>query len=171
MSDQKLSHFDDLGRSRMVDVGDKPVTDRFARAAGRIKMLPSTLARIRDRSVDKGDVLSVARLAGILGAKKTSDIIPLCHPLPISSVNVDFRFADEQYLEVEAQVKVSAKTGAEMEALTAVTTAALTVYDMCKSIDREMELLDFKLIEKRGGKSGHFLNPNVSNHGQSPKEQ
>ena len=159
MTNQPLSHFDDQGRARMVDVGDKPLTDRFARAAGRIKMAASTLERIRDRRVEKGDVLAVARLAGIMAAKKTPDLIPLCHPLPLASVDVDFQFVDNVHLDVEARVRVTGQTGAEMEALTAAAAAALTVYDMCKSIDREMELLQLRLVEKSGGKSGHFVHP------------
>ena len=156
MTDPTLTHFDDQGRARMVDVGGKPTTDRFAKAAGRIKMSPATLTRIRDRNVEKGDVLAVARLAAIMAAKKTPDLIPLCHPLPLAAVDVDFRFVDECQLEVEVQVRVTGQTGAEMEALTAAATAALTVYDMCKSLDRGMEVLQLRLIEKWGGKSGHF---------------
>lgn len=171
MTNQPLSHFDDQGRARMVDVGDKPSTDRFARAAGRIKMAASTLERIRDRRVEKGDVLAVARLAGIMAAKKTPELIPLCHPLPLASVDVDFQFVDNVHLDVEARVRVTGQTGAEMEALTAAAAAALTVYDMCKSIDREMELLQLRLVEKSGGKSGHFVHPRATNHVDSPSDQ
>jgi cyclic pyranopterin phosphate synthase len=152
-----LTHFDDQGASRMVAVGDKPVTNRLARASGRVVMQPDTLARICNRELAKGDVLEVARLAGIMAAKRTSDLIPLCHPLPLDAVTVNFGFPDEQTVAIEAEVRVTAKTGVEMEALTAVTVAALTIYDMCKAIDRGMTIEQIQLDEKSGGKSGHFV--------------
>lgn len=152
-----LSHFDDSGASRMVDVGAKPITPRLARAAGRIAFSPTTLQAILDRKIAKGDVFEVARLAGIMAAKKTSELIPLCHALGLDSVGIDFRPLDDRTVEIEATVRVQARTGVEMEALTAVTVAALTVYDMCKSLDRDMTLGPFELREKSGGKSGHYL--------------
>jgi cyclic pyranopterin phosphate synthase len=157
---ESLSHFDDQGRSRMVDVSDKAVTSRFARASGRVSMQPATLRLIRERGIGKGDVLEVARLAGIMAAKQTSTLIPLCHPLPLAAVELDFAFPDETSVTLEAQVRVDAKTGAEMEALVAVSAAALTVYDMCKSVDREMTVEFVRLEEKSGGKSGHFRRVN-----------
>ena len=153
----QLSHFDESGASRMVDVGAKPETERTARASALVRMLPATLALIRDKQVAKGDVLEVARLAGIMAAKKTAELIPLCHPLGLDSVGLDFRAIDERTLGIESTVRVEARTGVEMEALTAVTVAALTVYDMCKSMDRGMALGPFVLMEKCGGKSGHFV--------------
>lgn len=152
-----LSHFDESGASRMVDVGAKAETNRVARASAVLRMRPATLALIRNKEVSKGDVLEVARLAGIMAAKKTSDLIPLCHPLPLTSVKLDFRFTDDGALRIEAAVTVFARTGVEMEALTAVTVAALTVYDMCKSADREMTVETVRLEEKDGGGSGHFV--------------
>ncbi len=151
-----LTHFDELGASRMVDVSGKPVTLRVARAAGEVRMAAATLARIRAGDVAKGDVLAVARLAGIMGAKRTAELIPLCHPLALEAVRVDFSFVDERTLRAEAQVQVTGRTGVEMEALTAVSVALLTVYDMCKSIDREMVIATIELLEKTGGRSGHF---------------
>ena len=151
-----LTHFDPTGASRMVDVGDKPLTDRIARASGRVRMLPATLQRIQDRSLAKGDVLEVARLAGIMAAKRTGELIPLCHPLPLDAVSVSFSFPDDQTVAIEAEVRVTARTGVEMEALVAVSAATLTVYDMCKAIDRGMVIERIQLEEKSGGKSGHF---------------
>jgi cyclic pyranopterin phosphate synthase len=151
-----LSHFDESGANRMVDVGDKQASRRVARASGRVRMAADTLALVRDKRAAKGDVLEVARLAGIMAAKRTSDLIPLCHPLPIESVLIDFAFANEQTLQIEATVQVEAKTGVEMEALTAVSVAALTVYDMCKSVDRGMSIEQIELEEKSGGRSGHW---------------
>ena len=156
MADE-LTHFDASGASRMVDVGDKAVTARVARASGRVVMQPATLARIQQRGVAKGDVLEVARLAGIMAAKRTGELIPLCHPLPIDAVSIDFSFPDERTVLIGSEVRVTAKTGVEMEALTAVSVAALTIYDMCKSIDRGMSIQDVRLEEKAGGKSGHFV--------------
>jgi cyclic pyranopterin phosphate synthase len=151
-----LTHFDDHGASRMVDVGEKAVTTRVARAEGRITMKPETLMRIRDRGFAKGDVLEVARLAGIMAAKKTADLIPLCHPLPLDAVTLAFDFPDRQSVWIEATVKVTARTGVEMEALTAVSVAALTIYDMCKAVDRGMAIEAVRLVEKSGGRSGHW---------------
>ena len=152
-----LTHFDDQGASRMVDVGDKAVTQRFARASGRVVMQPATLARIQQRGFAKGDVLEVARLAGIMAAKRTGELIPLCHPLPLDGVTIDFAFPDERTVAIAAEVRVTAKTGVEMEALTAVSVSALTIYDMCKAIDRGMSIERVQLEEKSGGKSGHFV--------------
>ena len=153
----ELSHFDETGASRMVDTTAKPETDRFARASGRVRAAPATLALIRNRALAKGDVLEVARLAGIMAAKKTSDLIPLCHPLPLTSATIDFGFDGDNALTINATVRVVARTGAEMEALTAVSVAALTVYDMCKSVDRSMSIEWIRLEEKSGGKSGHYV--------------
>src|SRR3954466_11381672 len=147
----KLSHFDKSGASRMVDVGEKQVTRRSARASGLVRMATETLSLIRDKRAAKGDVLEVARLAGIMAAKRTADLIPLCHPLPIESVTIDFTFENEQTLRIEAMVQVEAKTGVEMEALTAVSVAALTIYDMCKAVDRGMAIEQIQLQEKSGG--------------------
>jgi len=152
-----LSHFDPSGASRMVDTSGKPDTTREARASAVVRMRAETLALIRDRKLAKGDVFEVARLAGIMAAKKTSDLIPLCHPLPITGVMVDFAPVGDELLRIEATVKVVGKTGVEMEALTAVSVAALTVYDMCKSVDRGMTVEAVRLEEKAGGKSGHFV--------------
>lgn len=143
----------------MVDVGDKPVTARMARASGRVKMQPSTLALIRDRKLAKGDVLEVARLAGIMGAKRTSELIPLCHPLPMESVSLSFAFPDDSTVTIEAVARVTAKTGVEIEALTAVSIAALTIYDMCKAVDKGMVIGNVRLVAKRGGRSGEYLRP------------
>ncbi len=151
-----LSHFDERGGSRMVDTTAKPETERWARASGRVRMNPETLRLIRDRSLAKGDVLEVARLAGIMAAKKTGELIPLCHPLPLTAVTVDFAFENETTVRIEASAKVFGRTGVEMEALTAVGVAALTIYDMCKSVDRAMTIEAIRLEEKAGGKSGHF---------------
>jgi cyclic pyranopterin phosphate synthase len=151
-----LSHFDERGASRMVDVGDKEVTARMARAAAQVRMKPATLQLIRDRAAAKGDVLEVARLAGIMAVKRTADLIPLCHPLPVDAVRIDFDFPAEDLVRVESQVSVRARTGVEMEAMTAVCVAALTMYDMCKSADREMVVEQVQLLEKSGGRSGHF---------------
>lgn len=152
----ELTHFNNSGASRMVDTSDKPTTWRTARASGRVVMQPETLSLIRDRKLAKGDVFEVARLAGIMGAKRTSDLIPLCHPLPLTRVTVDFAIEDPDTVVIEATVQVHARTGVEMEALVAVSTAALTVYDMCKSVDRGMKIEAVRLEEKRGGKSGVY---------------
>ena len=153
----RLTHFDDSGASRMVDVGSKPVTERMARAAGIVTMSAETLRTIVDRRVAKGDVFEVARLAGIMAAKKTPELIPLCHALGLDAVAIDFMVVGDGTLRIEATVRVQARTGVEMEALTAVSVAALTVYDMCKSLDRGMSLGPFALVEKSGGSSGHFV--------------
>ncbi len=141
----------------MVDVGAKPVTRRTARASGRVTMAAETLRLVRDKKAAKGDVLEVARLAGIMAAKRTSELIPLCHPLPLESVTIDFTFVDDRTLAIEATAHVESKTGVEMEALTAVSVAALTVYDMCKSIDRGISIGPIQLEEKSGGRSGDWL--------------
>jgi cyclic pyranopterin monophosphate synthase len=151
-----LSHFDDEGKSRMVDVSGKPETERFARAIGFVGMKPETAARIRDEKLAKGEVLEVARLAGIMAAKRTGDLIPLCHPLPITGAIIDFAWESDCLLRIEATVRVVARTGVEMEALTAVAVAALTVYDMCKAVDRTMTIDAIRLEEKAGGRSGLF---------------
>ena len=152
----KLSHFDDQGASRMVDVGGKPESRRTAKAAANVRMLPSTQALIRDRKLAKGDVLEVARLAGIMAAKQTPALIPLCHPLALESVSLDFAFPQTDVVELTAEVAITGRTGVEMEALTAVSVAALTVYDMCKSVDRGMTIEQVRLEEKTGGRSGAF---------------
>src|SRR5262245_40852890 len=154
MSD--LTHFDDKGASRMVDTSDKADTLREALASGLVRMLPETLALIRDKKLAKGDVFEVARLAGIMAAKRTGDLIPLCHPLPITAATVDFDFESDSLLRIEARVRVFGRTGVEMEALKAVSVAALTVYDMCKSVDRGMTIERIRLEEKSGGRSGTF---------------
>jgi cyclic pyranopterin phosphate synthase len=155
MSD--LTHFDERGNARMVDVGGKDVTERVAIAKASVVMQPATLALIRDKKAAKGDVLAVAQLAGIMAAKKTSDLIPLCHPLALSSVQVTLALDETRNaVDIEATCKVKGKTGVEMEALTAASVAALTVYDMCKAVDRGMVIEQVKLLHKSGGKSGTF---------------
>jgi cyclic pyranopterin phosphate synthase len=154
----ELTHFDEQGRSRMVDVSGKDETARVAVARGKVAMAPDTFRLVMDRKMSKGDVLEVARLAGIMAAKKTPDIIPLCHPLNLTNVTVDFHpDADKSTIEVEAAAKVNGKTGVEMEALTAVAAACLTVYDMCKAVDKGMVITDIRLMEKSGGKSGRYV--------------
>jgi cyclic pyranopterin monophosphate synthase len=152
----QFSHFDEAGASRMVDVGGKNVTERLARAVAYVSLAPETLAQIRDGKVLKGNVFEVARLAGIMAAKRTADLIPLCHPLPVDKAEVNFEVVDERTLKIEAQIGVQARTGVEMEALTAVSVAALAVYDMCKSSDRAITIGPIGLVEKTGGKSGPF---------------
>jgi cyclic pyranopterin monophosphate synthase len=152
----KLSHFDDQGASRMVDTSQKPESFREARASGLVRMLPATLQLIRDRGLSKGDVLEVARLAGIQAAKRTGELIPLCHPLPITAAAVDFTFTGPDLLRIDSIVRIFGRTGVEMEALTAVSVAALTVYDMCKSVDKGMTIERIQLEAKTGGKSGTF---------------
>lgn len=151
----KLSHLDDKGQAHMVDVSGKDVTSRSATARAKVTAEPSTIALITSGTAKKGDVLATARLAGIMAAKKTSDLIPLCHPLMISKVTVEFVLHDS-HIDVEATVKVEGKTGVEMEALTACSVACLTLYDMLKAVDRQMRITDVRLVEKSGGKSGHF---------------
>ncbi len=152
-----LTHFDADGNAVMVDVGAKPVTERTATAAGLVTMAGGTLRRIADRGFAKGDVLTVAQLAGIMGAKRTADLIPLCHPLPLTSIRVELQpDPGRSAIEIRATCKVSGRTGVEMEALTAVAVAALTVYDMCKAVDRAMRITDLHLVHKDGGRSGEF---------------
>lgn len=158
----ELTHFDADGASRMVNVSGKAVTHRMARAEATVLMLPETLRIIQNREVRKGDVLEVARLAGIMATKRTAELIPLCHSLPLEQAEVSFRFPDRDRVRIEATVSCQGKTGVEMEALTAVATAALTIYDMCKAIDRRMEITGIRLLEKSGGQSGHFLRDNES---------
>jgi cyclic pyranopterin phosphate synthase len=153
----KLTHIDAEGRATMVDVSDKDVTERVATATGSVTMAPETLRMILDGAAKKGDVLSVARLAGIMGAKRTSDLIPLCHPLPLDSVKVDLTCDTQRSaVDITATCKVTSRTGVEMEALTAVAVAALTVYDMCKAVDRGMRIGEIALQFKSGGRSGTY---------------
>jgi len=155
-----LTHFDAEGRAVMVDVSDKAETDRIAVARGSVTMAPETLERIRQGTIDKGDVLSVARLAGIMGAKRTPDLIPLCHPLALSSVRLELSLAaDRNAVEIEATCRLKGRTGVEMEALTAVSVAALTIYDMVKAVDRSMVIGEIRLVHKSGGKSGTWDAP------------
>jgi cyclic pyranopterin phosphate synthase len=154
----KFTHLDEQGRARMVDVTEKEATVREARARGVVIMRPETFHMIVTGEMGKGDVLGVAKVAGIMGAKQTAEIIPLCHPLNITNVEITFEPIEEKHrIEIEAGVKVTGRTGVEMEALTAVAIAALTIYDMCKAVDREMAISDIHLVEKKGGKSGHFV--------------
>lgn len=153
----KFTHFDKLGSARMVDVSEKPLTEREAVATGLVSMKKTTLHMVDNKTISKGDVLGVARVAGIMAAKKTSGLIPMCHPLNITSVTVDFNIDTKTgRIHIESRVKTICQTGVEMEALTAVSVAALTIYDMCKSADRGMIISDIMLVEKRGGKSGLF---------------
>ncbi len=153
-----FTHLDEDGRVRMVDVGDKKETKRTAVAAGKISMEPKTLERIMDAKVKKGNVLETARIAGVMAAKKTSDLIPMCHPLNITHARVDFSFDTQgNAIEIEAEVSLFGKTGVEMEALTAVSVSALTIYDMCKSYDKAMKISDIHLKSKSGGKSGNYI--------------
>src|SRR5437867_91507 len=152
----ELSHFDVTVGSRMVDTSDKPETLRQARASALVRMAAATATLIRDRSLAKGDVLEVARLAGIMAAKRTGDLIPLCHPLPLTGVTLNFAWEANDLLRIEATAKVFGRTGVEMEALAAVSVAALTVYDMCKAVDRTMMIEAIRLEEKSGGRSGTF---------------
>ena len=156
--DLHLTHLDDQGNAKMVDVGDKDVTSREAIARGYISIQPETLRLIKEGLMKKGDVLTIAQLAGIMGAKKTSELIPLCHPLPLDKVEVELELDDtECRIDVTATARTTARTGVEMEALTAVTVAALTLYDMCKSVDRGMRIEAVRLVEKRGGRSGEII--------------
>lgn len=156
--DHGFTHFDSQGNARMVDVSAKVETSRIAEASGSISMSPDAFALVKSGSMAKGDVLGVARIAGILAAKKVHELIPLTHPLLITSVNVDFAFQDEQSLiNIKARVGIFGKTGVEMEALTAVSVAALTIYDMCKAVDKSMVISDICLLKKTGGKSGTFI--------------
>lgn len=157
----RLTHVDEEGRARMVDVGAKPDTEREAVARGRVYMRPETLALIRANQLKKGDALGVANVAGILAAKRTHELIPMCHPLLLTHVQVEFTLspndADPAYVEIEATVRTTGKTGVEMEALTAVAIAALTIYDMAKAVDRAMRISDVRLVRKSGGKSGDLV--------------
>jgi cyclic pyranopterin phosphate synthase len=152
-----LSHINEQGYARMVDVSDKKDTVRVARAQAIVRMQAQTLQTIQEGGIKKGDVLAVAQVAGIMGAKQTPSIIPMCHPLMLTGVDIEFSFNEtDSTLIIHSQVKTNGKTGVEMEAITAVTVAALTVYDMCKAIDRWMEITDVRVLEKYGGKSGHL---------------
>lgn len=156
--DEHLTHLDDTGTARMVDVGAKPDTERVAVAAGAVYMQPETLRLIREGALKKGDVLTVARLAGVMGAKRTSELIPLCHPLPLTHLDIDVTLDEAaNAVRITATARTIGKTGVEMEALTAVTTAALTVYDMAKAVDRGMRLSDIRLLEKHGGQHGDYV--------------
>jgi cyclic pyranopterin phosphate synthase len=156
---RKLSHTDETGQAKMVDVGQKPDTERLAVAQGAVLMQPQTLQLIIEGNLKKGDVLSVAQIAGVMAAKKTSDLIPLCHPLPITYIDVMCTpKPGENRVDIEATARVTGKTGVEMEALTAVAVAALTIYDMAKAVDRGMRISDIRLVAKQGGKSGTFIN-------------
>jgi cyclic pyranopterin phosphate synthase len=155
-SDPHFTHFDAAGQARMVDVGGKDVTRRIARAGGRIVMQPGTLAAIRAGTARKGDVLGIARVAAIQASKRTAELIPLAHPLPLTRVSVEFGYEDNA-VTIEVTAETIARTGVEMEALTAVAAGLLTIYDMCKAADRGMRLEGIRLLEKSGGKSGHFV--------------
>ncbi|MCL4457416.1 MAG: cyclic pyranopterin monophosphate synthase MoaC [Nitrospirae bacterium] len=153
----KLTHFDEEGKARMVDVSEKLPTQREAITVGSVYMKPETIRLIKDRRISKGDVFGVARVAGIMAAKRTPDLIPMCHPLNITSVNVDFDVDEkESKVDIKTTVRIVGQTGVEMEALTATSVAALTIYDMCKAVDKEMVISGIMLMEKRGGKSGEF---------------
>lgn len=162
MEEKSFTHFNIQGRGRMVDVTEKSITFREARAQGKMRMHKNTLQKIKEGTMAKGDVLGVAQVAGVLGAKQTPSLIPMCHPLLITGVDLNFSFQDENTLIIEAIVRNSGQTGVEMEALTAVSVAALTVYDMCKAVDRNMEILQIRLMEKKGGKSGHYLRDEIN---------
>lgn len=157
-----LTHLDENGAARMVDVSEKPVTRRFARASGMVVMSPATLEMITEGTAKKGDVLAAARLAGIMAAKRTGDLIPLCHPLGMDAVTVELAPAATDRLVITATAATTGRTGVEMEALTAVSVAALTVYDMCKAVDRGMVISDVRLDEKAGGRAGHYLRNDVA---------
>lgn len=153
----EFTHLDSEGKAKMVDVSDKPQTQREAIARGSVYVKPETIALIKEKAMKKGDVITVAKVAGIMAAKKTSELIPLCHPLNITSISVEITIDDDRNrLDIESRVKTLGQTGVEMEALTAVSVSALTIYDMCKAVDKEMTISDIMLIEKRGGRSGHF---------------
>ena len=155
---KEFTHLDEQGKAKMVDVTDKEVTQREAKARGTVLMSPEAFQKIMAGGIKKGDVLGVAKVAGIMGAKRTAQLIPMCHPLNITNVAITFNPIEEKHcIEIEAQVKLKGQTGVEMEALTAVATAALTIYDMCKAVDRAMVISDIHLVEKKGGKSGHFV--------------
>ena len=161
---EDLTHFDDMGRARMVDVGEKDVTRRTARAEGRVLVSRRTFDLIRTGGVKKGDVLTVAQVAGIMAAKRTPDLIPMCHPIPIGGIDMRLSLDEGKCsVEISAEVKCDGRTGVEMEALTAVTAAALTVYDMCKAVQRDMRITDVRLVEKTGGVHGDY-------HGEDQKD-
>ena len=164
----ELTHFDAQGASRMVDVGDKPVSRRSARASGMVRMAAATLELIRNRAVAKGDVLEIARLAGIQAAKRTDELIPLCHTLPLDSVEIAFSFPDSTSIAIVATAYVTARTGVEMEALTAVAVTGLTIYDMCKGVDRGIVIGNICLEEKTGGRSGHYVKPATASPDSTP---
>lgn len=153
-----MTHFDETGRARMVDISDKPVTSRMARARGVIRMKPETLAAIRSGATRKGDVVAVARIAGIMAAKRTSELVPLCHPIPLTDVDLTID-ADESLpgLRVTGSAKTAAQTGVEMEAIVAVSVTLVTIFDMVKGLDRDLQIGEISLIEKQGGKSGHWV--------------
>jgi cyclic pyranopterin phosphate synthase len=154
---KRLTHLDKEGRAKMVDISEKPLTQREAVAKGSVYMKPETLRLIEDKKVPKGDVLCVSRVAGIMAAKRTSEVIPMCHPLNITSVDIKLNLdSKKNKVDIEAYVKILGQTGVEMEALTAVSAAALTIYDMCKAVDKEMVISDIMLMEKRGGRSGVY---------------
>ena len=152
----KLTHVDESGSSRMVDVSNKEITERIALAHAKVTMTPETFNLIMDKQIVKGDVLGVARVAAIMAAKKTSELIPMCHPLNLNSVRIDYTNNNLDSIEITSEVKITAKTGVEMEALTAASVCALTIYDMCKSADKSMLISDIYLVKKSGGKSGSF---------------
>ncbi len=155
---KKLTHIDEQGRADMVDVGDKPDSERIAIAGGKVSMKPETLKLIKEGNIKKGDVLTIARIAGIMAAKRTSELIPLCHPIPLNKISVELTINEENNtVDIIATAKTTGKTGVEMEALTAVSIAALTIYDMAKAVDREMRLSDIRLLEKRGGVHGDYI--------------
>ena len=154
----ELTHFNDEGRAHMVDVGEKPRTKRIARAQARVYLAPETFRLVRDGGMKKGDVLAVAQVAGIMAAKKNSELIPMCHPIAITSADISFELDAERHtITISAEVGCTGETGVEMEALTGVSTALLTIYDMCKAVDKGMELGEIHLVEKTGGKSGHYI--------------
>jgi len=154
---KKLTHLDEEGKAKMVDVTEKALTRREAVARGSVYMKPATLRLIKDKKVPKGDVFSVARVAGIMAAKKTGELIPMCHPLNITSVEIEFNLdSKRKKVDIESHIKIVGRTGVEMEALSAVTAAALTIYDMCKAVDKEMVISEIMLMEKRGGRSGVY---------------
>ena len=158
MSEKKLTHTNEKGEARMVDVGGKPDSERYARAAGRVHVSAELLARLRENSLKKGDALAAARIAGIMAAKKTAEIIPLCHTLPLTSVSVELTLNEKSStVEITAETRTHYKTGVEMEAIVAVSTAALTIYDMGKAIDKNMTVDSIRLMEKSGGRSGHWV--------------
>ena len=160
--DDRLTHLDASGRADMVDVGDKPETERIAVAGGAVYVQPATLRLIREGALKKGDILTVARIAGIMAAKRTSELIPLCHPLPLTKISVDLELDDEaSAVRIKATARTVGKTGVEMEALMAVSVAALTIYDMAKAVDRAMRISDIRLLEKRGGVHGDYVAPDL----------